>query len=160
MNKLGIRPFQHLQIIDAAIWNIPSCDTYCLVVLIEATFRTFAHRSLEYFWLYILLSIKSSKAARVTIGLNQLRYDHWLQYLKLHNESTSFGRLLRACESLSEARGATEWYLRMRGFSGGRDGVSISRIYTGRRNLYYDQLFFEASKLLRKYQSRRIYSLM
>lgn len=148
-NNMQKTPHRQLWAIREAIWNVPSCDEYHLVVLIEASFRPLLLRFLEYSWLLLLLTIKSPRASRVTIGLNQLRFDHWLGYMKFQNKSHTFSRVLRACENLQEARSATKWYLKSRGFTNNKS-VSISRIYTGRRNSYYDHLFSESSRLLGK----------
>ncbi len=138
----GFTPFRQV------LWNIPSCDEYHLVVLIESTFRPLSFRIVEYLWLFLLLSVNSPRASTLTIGRNQLRYDHWLEYLQSSNKDLCLTSVLRSCERIWDARAATKWFLDWRGFY--KDpSQSVSRLYTGRVNEYYDGLFLESRKLLR-----------
>ena len=145
------RPLQskHLREIKEAVWNIPSCDDYYLVVLIESGFRPFLFRLAEYVWLIGLLASGSQKASSMTIGLNQLRYDLWLSYLEYIHVVPRLSSVLRSCERIHAAKASAEWYLNFRGFNKDTD-QSVSRLYTGRRNHYYDGLFSESRKFIQK----------
>lgn len=145
---------KQLRAIKEAIWVIPSCDDYHLVVLIESTFRPLAFRLAEYIWLLTLLIVNSPRAYSLTIGRNQLQYARWLLYLEHIDEEPRLSRVLLKCERHHDAKAATEWFLKSRNFDR-NNAKSISQLYTGGRNAYYDGLFSEARKVLKK-KPRRI----
>lgn len=136
--------------ISNAVRNIPSCDDYHIVVLIESSFRPLLFRLAEYAYLVLLLIVHSPRVSSLTIGRNQLRYDHWLDHLKSINHDERLISVLRSCERIRDSRAATKWFLDWRGFRDGTSNQSVSKLYTGSRNPYYDGLFSESRKLLRK----------
>lgn len=140
---------KRLREIKQAVWNIPFCDEYHLVVLIESGFRPLIFRVAEYVWLVGLLSIGSRRAMSLTIGRNQLRYDQWLSFLKTADGDSGLISVLHSCEQVRTARSAARWYLNLRGYDGDTR-KSVSRLYTGRTNHYYDQLFSESRKFLQR----------
>ena len=83
----------------------------------------------------------------MTLGLNQLRVDHWEAYLKSKNLSCGWLSIIRAGENASSARAATDQYLRL-GQNQDDSLMPLSQIYTGRRNVYYDAMLSYAFRLV------------
>lgn len=127
---------------------LPRANEFDVIVLIEISFRPVIKRFLEYLFFFALSFINPVRAEKMSIGLNQLKVLHWKRYLSSLNQNDSILNILRACESRCIAREATRWFLE----SGGVDitrNESLSRVYTGRKNAYYDRLYRSAKSALR-----------
>jgi hypothetical protein len=123
-----------------AVRECSSCD---LIILVETYFRPPLFRVAEYILFGFLRLVRSERRRTLTLGVNQLRVVHWEAYLQGQNLSGGYLDIIRACENVSRARAATNWYLDLRRPES-EDSTPLSQIYTGRRNAYYDELLSHA----------------
>jgi hypothetical protein len=136
------------------VCNVDRCDDYCLIILLESHFRPLQFRIFEYALFAVLRVISPERAAKLTLGVNQLKACDWEQYLESKKIPLTFRNIITASESIPEAREASRRYLDSRAYHFS-DEVSLSLIYTGRTNSYYDGLFLMASVLCKFVKAER-----
>ena len=110
-----------------------------VLVIVEDRFRPLGFRVVEYLAFWILFKFRPERAEKITLGMNQLRADRWIEYLQSDSRMPGIIKLILAGESLNESANATRWFLDKCKFKK-TDGNSISAFYTGRQNAYYDRL--------------------
>ncbi len=112
-----------------------------VIIIVEDHFRPLEFRIVEYLVFLMLLIFRFERATKMTLGMNQLRADRWIEHLHSDGCMPSIVKIVLAGENLNRAANATKWFLDKNKFEANDN--SISAFYTGRRNEYYDGLVQE-----------------
>lgn len=133
---------------NVLLFSRTSDESY-IVVLIESHFRPATFRIAEYILFILLWEISYDRALKMTIGMNQLRVDRWIEYFCHKGKACTLFGILTAGENIHEAASATRWFLRNMEYDACGKHSSLSKIYSGRNNPEYDRMFTFGKKLIK-----------
>lgn len=84
-----------------------------------------------------------SRALRISIGISQVQYRYWLEYF---DNDISVTAIIGKFENPVINYNLVEWYIGKYQY---HDLLELSRIYTGKRNLYYSKKLIAALNKLK-----------
>ncbi|GIO41556.1 hypothetical protein J41TS4_13140 [Paenibacillus apis] len=80
---------------------------------------------------------------KLSLGLSQVQFRYWLEY---YGYNKSFLQFVRLFENQKSNYYIVEWYINQNNF---RDLLDLSKIYTGKKNMYYVKKLVEALEIIK-----------